>query len=209
MPHIGQADQDTYSDEWYTPRSTIEAAREVLGAIDLDPASNPEANLTVRAAQYFTRQDNGLSRQWFGRMWLNPPYSQSQQWVTRLLNDYENRKVEAAVLLVNAWTDVRWFRPLWAYPICMRAGRTKFYGPGGNPEGENGVGGASAIIYLGPLPGDFRRAFCRIGPIVMRTENHDRLEWCKECRRTSINMEYEANLSNPEFPRCHHCKARF
>lgn len=60
--------------EHYTPADVVEAAREVLGGIDLDPASCAEANATVRATRYFTRADDGLDRAWGGgRVFLNPP----------------------------------------------------------------------------------------------------------------------------------------
>src|SRR5262249_31538221 len=57
------------STEWFTPAAYLEAAREVLGAIDLDPASCPQAQEAVRAAHYFTAADDGLSRPWHGRVW--------------------------------------------------------------------------------------------------------------------------------------------
>jgi ParB family chromosome partitioning protein len=46
------------SNEWFTPAENIEAARTVLGAIDLDPASCELADRTVRATHYFTAQDD-------------------------------------------------------------------------------------------------------------------------------------------------------
>ena len=45
----------------YTPEY-IEAARIVLGSIDLDPASSDIANQLVRAKKYYTIADNGLNQ---------------------------------------------------------------------------------------------------------------------------------------------------
>ena len=44
--------------EWYTPKKYIEAARIVMGNIDLDPASSKMANEIVKAPAYFTRDDD-------------------------------------------------------------------------------------------------------------------------------------------------------
>lgn len=77
--------------EIITPREIISAAREVLGEIDLDPASSEIANATIGARQIFTapeydviahygtcevrryRDQSGLSRPWCGRVWMSPP----------------------------------------------------------------------------------------------------------------------------------------
>lgn len=66
----------TGENEWYTPAEHLERARQVLGSIDLDPASSDFAQQRVKAAQHFTIEDDGLKREWAGRVWLNPPYAQ-------------------------------------------------------------------------------------------------------------------------------------
>ena len=60
--------------EWYTPAKNIEVAREVLGEIDLDPASHAIAQQTVKATRFFTAADDGLKQLWHGRVLFNPPY---------------------------------------------------------------------------------------------------------------------------------------
>lgn len=59
--------------EHYTPANIVEAARAVLGEIDLDPASCLEAQQTVKASQYYTAGVNGLVQPWAGRVFVNPP----------------------------------------------------------------------------------------------------------------------------------------
>ena len=63
------------SDEWYTPREIIEA----LGVFDLDPCA-PMHPLWPTAKIMYNKQDNGLERNWKGRIWLNPPYSKPLIW---------------------------------------------------------------------------------------------------------------------------------
>ena len=63
--------------EWYKSADYVDAARAVLGEIDLDPASTVAANGVIKAKQIFTRADDGLSQPWAGRLWMNPPYSET------------------------------------------------------------------------------------------------------------------------------------
>jgi len=74
-------------DEWWTPRHVADAARITLGGvIDLDPASCAEANLVIGAQRIYTADDDGLSRDWAGTVWCNPPFSgrQIRDWYARV-----------------------------------------------------------------------------------------------------------------------------
>ena len=64
------------STEYYTPPYYVELAREVMGSIDLDPASCKQAQEIVNAINYFDEEANGLLRPWYGNIFLNPPYSE-------------------------------------------------------------------------------------------------------------------------------------
>jgi phage N-6-adenine-methyltransferase len=159
---------DSY--EWYTPIEYIEAARCVMGEIELDPASCKEANKVIGALEYFTQEDDGLSRPWFGRVWLNPPYNMPnvENFTGRAHVLYQTRKIEQAVVLVNNATDAGWFQILLNnYPACFTAGRVKFYGPnvssGGPRQGQ-------AIFYLGKNKQEFIREFSKFGTVVSKDD---------------------------------------
>ena len=162
--------------EWYTPRVYIEAAREVMDDIDLDPASCEEANRFVRAPVYYTKEQNGLLLPWSGKIWLNPPYgrinpertgeTRSYQllFAQKLWREWHAGHVEQAILLLlgNA-CFMRWFEHLWNFPVCFHTGHIVFHTPGG---GTNDFGFGSLFVYLGSHVDQFIQVFSRFGRVV-------------------------------------------
>jgi DNA N-6-adenine-methyltransferase (Dam) len=158
------------SEDWYTPARYIEAARKVMGSIDLDPASCELANSVVKANHYYTKEDNGLSHQWYGCIWLNPPYGRNAQgssrtatWVKRLLHDYTRGDIKQAILLLPSRIETQWFQLVWGYPICFANHRISFHSNGKTLVG-NIIG--SAFVYLGPHEQKFIDIFSVFGRIV-------------------------------------------
>lgn len=101
--------------EWYTPKWFVEAVRRVFGgAIDLDPATCVLANSVVRAKRYFTFTDDGLKQEWFGKLYLNPPYNKGvlRQFITKMLAEIAAGHVTEAIMLTHARTDTVWFQKL-------------------------------------------------------------------------------------------------
>ncbi len=117
------------SNEYYTPEPYVDAARLVLRTIDLDPASCEFAQRRIGAGRYFSKLDDGLSKTWDGRVWLNPPFSAplGGRFVEKLCEEYSARRVVAAVLLQNASTDAAWFhRVARLGTTCFVEGRINF-----------------------------------------------------------------------------------
>jgi ParB family chromosome partitioning protein len=160
--------------EWYTPPEFIEAAREVLGAIDLDPASSEIAQRTVQAGTFYTKDDDGLTKDWAGRVWMNPPYSHPLvgQFCDKISQEAGCGKVSEAIVLVNNATETQWFRAIVpvASAICFIAGRIKFLDQDGNPgaplQGQ-------AAIYLGTNPSRFAESFCKFGFVTDIARQHE------------------------------------
>ena len=65
----------------------IEAARQVMGHIGLDPATSDLANTVINADCWVTKAENGLAmtRWMVGTIWLNPPYSSPAPWIEKLI----------------------------------------------------------------------------------------------------------------------------
>jgi hypothetical protein len=68
-------------DEYYTPSWIFE---KLSLTFDLDPA-HPSFQTNVPVKQYYTKEDDGLNREWFGRIWMNPPFSESKLWVHKFM----------------------------------------------------------------------------------------------------------------------------
>lgn len=88
--------------EWHSPIEIVEAARAVMGGIDLDPASCTQANEIVKAERFYSVRDDGLKQEWFGRIWLNPPYGRfAPRFVTRFGELFEAGSIEQGILLLG------------------------------------------------------------------------------------------------------------
>jgi phage N-6-adenine-methyltransferase len=158
----------TGENEWFTPIEHIKLARKVLGAIDLDPATHEKAQTIVRAAQFFTKEDDGLKHQWHGRTWLNPPYAQPfiAQFVSKLCRERKAGRVTAAIMLTHNYTDTAWFREAAsvADAICFTHGRIKFYEPDGTIAAPTQ---GQPFFYFGDDVSTFDQHFASIGFVLI------------------------------------------
>ena len=157
----------TGENEWFTPPEFLELARTVLGVIDLDPASSDKAQEVVQAEQYFAKADDGLAKQWHGRVWLNPPYAQPfiAQFVAKLVAEIEAGRTTAAILLTHNYTDTAWFHAAAARAaaICFTRGRVKFYEPDGAIAAPTQ---GQAFFYFGQNVSAFAAAFDGVGFVI-------------------------------------------
>lgn len=163
------------SNEWYTLPLYVDAARKVMGGIDLDPASCEKANRVIRATSFYTEEQNGLMQPWFGRVWLNPPYgrckgskdgkaiSHQQAFAEKLQREYSAGTIEQAILLSLGNPNSTWFQPLLSFYTCFFHGHLHFYRPDGS-EGDFGF--PLAFVYLGPNEARFIEVFSKFGRIV-------------------------------------------
>lgn len=165
------------SNEWYTPNFIVEMAREVLGNISLDPASCPEANLTIKASQIFTKEDDGLSKEWSGIIFINPPgnkvknKSQSILFWEKLMKSRDT--IDDAIFIAFSIEQLQSSQgkgvpSMGEFTFCVPSKRLKFK----KPEGElnNQAPSHSNMIVYVPGQADrteeFIKVFSKIGVIV-------------------------------------------
>jgi hypothetical protein len=113
-----------------TPRWIIDA----LGPFDLDPCAADPRPWNCADTSWCEALD-GLSRDWFGMVWLNPPFDRYQvrDWILRLWDHGRG------ICLVHARTEAEWFRPIWrgSSAILFLDKRIKFCRPDGTVQPAN------------------------------------------------------------------------
>ena len=122
------------TDEWYTPAYIFEA---LAVEFDLDVACPPEGPRHVPAGAYFS--EDALSREWFGMVWMNPPFghqSTKRLWLRKFF-DHGN-----GIALLPDRTSAPWwqeFAPL-ADAVLFVAPKVKFERPDGTIGEQPGTG---------------------------------------------------------------------
>jgi hypothetical protein len=144
----------------------VAAVRKAFGgSIDLDPATSELAQTVVKAKRYYTIADDGLSKPWHGKTFLNPSYERGEieKWVDKLLVEIASGRVPEAVLLVHSKINSPWFRKAFAESSCLCSAekRIKFLSPT-KKNADRPISG-SAFMYYGKHIKRFQTAFKSFG----------------------------------------------
>lgn len=154
--------------EWYSPVEYLESARQVMGSIDVDPASSDKANELVKAGKYYTVENDGRDKDWCGNVWMNPPYSQPliKTFSAALVNKYNQGEISQACVLVNNATETEHYQNMLniCKAVCFIKGRVKFIDTEGNASGAPLQG--QTILYFGSNVEKFTRHFEQYGVIL-------------------------------------------
>ena len=110
------------TDNWSTPQPLFDELNAEFG-FTVDVCAS-DANR--KCFKYFTEAEDGLSKEWTGVCWMNPPYGRTiGQWVEKAYHSSQNGAT--VVCLLPARTDTKWF-----HAYCIRGelrwikGRLKF-----------------------------------------------------------------------------------
>jgi len=138
--------------DWGTPRAFLEWLETWKSwKPDLDAAASLR---NTKAPQFYTKEDDSLTKEWFGKVWLNPPFgSELPKFMKKCAEEIKREEVDSIVVLIPARTDTKWFHEIVmpnAYLIYLIKGRFNF-------RVDNAVEGANApfpsmlVLYRKPL----------------------------------------------------------
>lgn len=146
------------SDEWLTPPWILHS----LGSFDLDPCA-PETRPWPTASTHITQTQDGLAAQWFGRVWLNPPFNRYQRprWMAKMASHGNG------IMLIPAATETDSFkRWVWgaAHAVLFLDRRPHFY----DISGEQAKANSGCSICLVAYGMENARALIDsgLGPVV-------------------------------------------
>jgi len=123
--------------EWYTPPYIVERLEKMFGRFDLDPCATVES---TKAPRFFTKDDDGLMTDWFGNVFMNPPYGDEiSDWCQKAAEEVAFGNCKSVVALLPARTGSKWYHNFIFPNIDVKVeieGRINFLDESGNAAGS-------------------------------------------------------------------------
>ena len=131
------------TDEWSSPRELVEPLADAADGFDLDPCSGAESSPFANSV--YTESDDGLAQDWFGTVWVNPPYSAMGEWTSKALAQFRRDEVDRIFYLCKGDSSTDWWqRAAAAASVVATIGHRLKFG-----DGENSAPFASHIFVFG------------------------------------------------------------
>ena len=127
--------------DWHTPPEVFD---KLDLEFDIDVASPVGGVDWIPANKYYTEQDDGLSQNWEGTVWMNPPYGKyTAKWLDKFIQHGNG------IALVFSRTDTKWFHNYVnkADAVLFIKGRLFFYKSG--IKTKHSAGNGSILIACG------------------------------------------------------------
>ncbi|MDM0612466.1 DNA N-6-adenine-methyltransferase [Clostridium perfringens] len=158
MPNLNKELFSSKKQDWETPLNLFEKLNEIFN-FNLDVCAIPE---TEKCKKYFTPEIDGLSQEWYGTCWMNPPYNRYQvNWIKKASEEVIKHN-SIVVCLIPARPDTKvWHNIIFknADTICFLKGRLKF------SNSKESAPFPSAIVIFGKISFKQRNALEELGKI--------------------------------------------
>lgn len=176
-------------DAWRTPPALYEPIAERIGGFDLDPCAgpppeqlelpgeeepHPDLEPTEIAEWNVTLPTDGLAIDWYGDVWLNPPFSEKGDWLAKAVEEWRDGDAERVFIVTPDATDVAAW---WHEYIAPNAGVTYFvesrtdYIDPATADTASGVSFNTAVSVFGSAPPELLRYWRDVGDLVVRPWN--------------------------------------
>ncbi len=180
------------SNEWYTPPELIALVRDVLGPIDLDPASCATANAIIGARHFYTKEQDGFHYTWNARnVFLNTPFGKSKNqslaglWIARMAEQFQANVFQQGIALTHSRPGYEWWETLTRlYPVCLTRKKFDFI-PADPKQKTSGSKTSQTLFYFGPDPQRFARILSPIGRILWPERLTDKGASCQNPQHES------------------------
>lgn len=129
------------TDVWATPKDFFRKMDEEFH-FEVDVCATKE---NAKCSKFYTAEDDGLSKEWKGVCWMNPPYGrQIGRWIKKA---YESAEAGATVVcLVPSRTDTKWFQD-----YCLKSSDIRFiHGRLHFNESKDAAPFPSAVVVFSP-----------------------------------------------------------
>jgi len=94
------------SNEWATPQDFYDLCNKEFN-FTLDTASTKE---NAKCKNYYTEKDNGLSKDWIGNVWCNPPYGkETGKWIEKAYIETAKGNANVCTILIPVRSDTKYF----------------------------------------------------------------------------------------------------
>jgi phage N-6-adenine-methyltransferase len=161
--------------EWGTPKWIVDPLSSAVGGFTLDPASGAKPEPYAENRFVGANGENGLERDWFGHVWLNPPYGRehNKDWAEKTFNEAQRDEVKSITALVPASMETNWFQSYYgkADYFTFIDTRVKFHG-----AGEHNASFPSVIVTFwnhGRPPTAYMSALAELGLVADRNPVND------------------------------------
>ena len=112
------------SDNWETPQEVFDYWNNIY-QFNVDVCADEHNH---KCPFYYSKEDDGLTKDWFGSVWCNPPYGKDiSKWIEKAYNEWKDNGTDVVMLLPSR-TDTKWFHN-YILPFCeivFIKGRLKF-----------------------------------------------------------------------------------
>lgn len=98
---MARKDNTKLNDVWRTPDELLD----LLGHIDVDPCAGIDTEI---GDINYTEEDDGLSKEWSGRVFVNPPFANKSAWLQKAVEEQSNTEV-IFVLTPDSTDTISWW----------------------------------------------------------------------------------------------------